>query len=94
MGRSPKFQSLQEKSKFIFRLVPADSQSIKDCILELFLVDTDTASANFNSIQNQIIGLAANTPRVLFQEFNILFFGRCKRMMHCCVPFFFVVILQ
>ena len=94
MGRSAKFQGLQKKPEFVFRLFLIYSQSLKDDILKLFLVDTNTASANFNSIQNQIIGLAANTSRVIFQKFHILFFGGRKRMMHCCVPFLFVVILQ
>ena len=94
MGRCSQLQSLQQEAELIFCLLPGYSQSSKYLLLEIFLVDTDTAATDLRTVQDQVVGLAAHAAGLCIKQFNIFLFRSGEGMMDCDMPFFIMVVLK
>src|SRR5260221_4870 len=96
------FQRFNQKTKFILDLLCFQSEQTQNNSLDVGVMDTDTTTAEFGSVQNDVVSAGAKSSehgiricnlgqRIQFlQMFNVLGARRGKRMMDRHPPFFFV----
>ena len=67
------------------RLLFGESQTFKHFLLNVVLMNSDTAAAKFRSVQNNIVSFGTHSARICVNELQILFHRHSKRMVHSCV---------
>ena len=57
----------EEEAEFLFCFFRRKADGLKDALLDVGLVDTEGAAAEFDAVEDQVIGLGIDVSRVGFQ---------------------------
>src|SRR5579883_87788 len=94
MRRSAIFQSLQQKPEAVARLFRGESKSRENFRLHVAAVNTNRSGAQFDSVQNQIVGFSAATGGIADEHIEVVVMNRSEGMMGGVPPVFFLVPLE
>ena len=70
------------------------SKLFKHSLLNIILMDTNTAAADLVTIQYNIVSLRTNSAWICVKKRDILIHRHCKWMMHSCETVFFLAPLK
>ena len=87
-------KGIQQESETILRSFFGKAQRSKHLLLQRPVMDSDTAAANFISVQNDIVGACPNAARIAFYFIAVLRQRRRKRMMHRNIALLFLRIFE
>src|SRR5207249_8424980 len=85
-----KMERTQQMAKLCLSIFRADTERFEHFFLQLRLMYPNTAAADLDTVEHNIVGLGANFPKLLcLKQRNVFRFWSCERMMHR-VPFVFL----
>src|SRR5437867_5839339 len=83
MRRRAKMQRAQQMAKLRLPVFRADAESLEHFVLQLRLVNSHAATADFDAVKDDVVGLGANVREFLcFKQRHVLRFRSRERMMH------------
>ena len=94
MRRNAVFEGGQQESELLLGLLFCKAQHLKHLLLNIILMDTDTAAADLRAVQHDIISLCPHSARIRVDVRKILLLGHGERMMHGLVTAFLLGPLQ
>ena len=83
MGRYAIFECIQQKAETIMGVFFCKAQYFKHFFLNIILINTHTAAAQFHAVQYNIVCLCPYPSRIAVQILQIFFHHHRKGMMHC-----------
>ena len=73
VGRGAEAEGVEEEGEFFLGVFGGDAQEAEDFGLEVLAVDTDGAAAEFDAVEDDVVGLGADLRGVGVEQ------GRCPR---------------
>src|SRR5438128_1493218 len=81
MRRRAVFERIQQKAETPPGFLVAETQSIKDNVLNIAAMDTNRTRSEFDAVQHEIVGLGPATRRVSSEFLDVFVMHGCERMM-------------
>ena len=75
-------EGIHQESELFLCLLGSEAENLKNLLLQLGIVDTDAATAYFNSVDYHIIGIGAHACGIGIQQGHVLRLGRGEGMVH------------
>ena len=94
MGRRAILESVHHEAKLGVSLFLGQAQSLEDLLLQVSVVDTEAAAADFHAVEHHVVGICLDTARVAEEILDILVTGRSERMVHSLPALLFLAVLE
>ena len=90
MRRNAVFKSSEQETEFLICLLFGEADDLKHLFLDVALVYTDTAAAELDAVENDVIGLCPDTAGIGINAVPVLFHRHGEGMMHRHKTVFFL----
>ena len=94
MGRYSVLEGVKQEAELLLRRFLSKAEGFEHTVLQVTVVDTQRAAAQFHAVEHDIVGLGTYLAGVGLQILNILVHRSGKGMMHRLVAARFVVIFK
>ena len=82
MRRNAVFKCIQQEAKLIISAFFGKAKDFKHLLLDIILMDSDTAATDLGTVKNDIVGFGADASRIGIDILEVLFHGHGEWMVH------------